>query len=140
MGCVFSFLFGGSVPFLVDMVCVLCNACNRNLRKEIKMSQKNVEHLEPNEVVFVEEEVKKKNALIPNTTFQVGEFVQFLLKSKLGVPDDIVKAFGSDGIDCRVLKLTGGWATGKIKLSLEFYPDDKSDPDSLDDLRKELNQ
>ncbi|NEP40967.1 MAG: hypothetical protein F6K35_17755 [Okeania sp. SIO2H7] len=103
------------------------------------MSQK-IEHLETNEVVFVEEEVKKKNSLIPNTTFQVGEFMQHLLRSKAGASEDIVKALASDGIDCRVLKLTGGWVTGKVKLTLEFYPDVKSDPDSLDDLRKEFSE
>ena len=87
------------------------------------MSQR-IESLELSEVVFVEEEVKKKSSLIPNTTFQVGEFLHHLLKSKLGQPDEIVKAFASDGIDCRVLKINGGWATGKVKLALEFYPDE----------------
>lgn len=137
-GCVFPVFFGGSAP--VDVVCVLCNVCNVHLIKEIKMSKKIFEHLEPNEVVFVEEEIKKNNTLIPNTTFQVVELVQFLLK-KLGADEKVIEAWTLQGIDCKALKLDGGgWIKGKFKLTLELYPDEKSNPDSLDDLRKELNQ
>lgn len=112
------------------------------------MSQQ-FQHLEPDEIVSVAADITKKNALIPSTTFQVKEFVEHLL-SKFGSSEEIVKTFVYEGIDCQVLKLASGWAKGKVKLTLEFYPDEaeipqksqgtERDPFPLDDLRKELNQ
>ncbi|AFY83582.1 KGK domain-containing protein [Oscillatoria acuminata] len=44
-----------------------------------------------------------------------------------------------DGFECRVLQPGKKWQTGKIriKINVEFCPDDPSEPDSpLDDIRK----
>jgi hypothetical protein len=53
-----------------------------------------------------------------------------------------------EGMDCEILNLgSGEWKKGKakVKFSVEFYvePEEEqkiNDPDSLDDLRRELNQ
>lgn len=50
----------------------------------------------------------------------------------------------TDGVECEVLRVGGGWLKGRMRLSLEFIPDTEESenlvlPQSpLDDLRAEL--
>jgi hypothetical protein len=54
-------------------------------------------------------------------TFTVGEAVAFLTDR---IDDDLAD-WGKDGVPCRVLSASGGgWQKGKIKISLEFIPED----------------
>lgn len=42
-----------------------------------------------------------------------------------------------DGFECKVLQPGKKWQTGKIRINVEFCPDDPTEPDSpLDDIRK----
>ncbi|MCT7974931.1 KGK domain-containing protein [Laspinema olomoucense] len=42
-----------------------------------------------------------------------------------------------DGFECRVLQPGKKWQTGKIRIHVEFCPDDPTEPDSpLDEIRK----
>ncbi len=100
-----------------------------------------------------------------NTTYKAGVFKRALNNSfNQGVSSSIHSELRSqrvslppsfhkqqwldEGIDCEILNLgSNKWKKGKIKVkfSVEFYvePEEEqkiSDPDSLDDLRRELNQ
>jgi len=78
-----------------------------------------------------------------------------LERSGVRLPDSFnEQEWFDEGIDCEILNLgSGEWKKGKakVKFSVEFYvepgedeeiPDAPkiNDPDSLDDLRRELNQ
>jgi hypothetical protein len=42
-----------------------------------------------------------------------------------------------DGFECQVLQPGKKWQTGKIRINIEFCPDNPSEPDSpLDEIRK----
>jgi hypothetical protein len=42
-----------------------------------------------------------------------------------------------DGFECQVLQPGKKWQTGKIRINVEFCPDDPTEPDSpLDEIRK----
>ncbi|NEQ36203.1 MAG: KGK domain-containing protein [Okeania sp. SIO3I5] len=74
------------------------------------------EYLRHDEVISVEEELRQNQShIIKSTTFQVSELLQQLSKH-----------IGCNDFDCKVLRLgSGGWVKGKIKLALEFYPDEQ---------------
>ncbi|NEP40968.1 MAG: KGK domain-containing protein [Okeania sp. SIO2H7] len=88
----------------------------------------------------------------PLTGEQLSNAIQRHLKISPGIKNQLF----NEGLDCEVLKFAAkGWQKGKIrvKMTVEFCPDEpeepetpeqskagKSDPDSLDDLRRELNQ
>jgi hypothetical protein len=91
--------------------------------------------------------------LFPLTGEQLGSAIQ----RHLQVSKDMKNKLFNEGLDCEALKFgSNGWQKGKIrvKMTVEFCPDEpeetetpaeqskaeKSNPDSLDDLRKELNQ
>ncbi|HCF30516.1 MAG TPA: KGK domain-containing protein [Cyanobacteria bacterium UBA11049] len=48
----------------------------------------------------------------------------------------------TEGIDCEVLRLGAkGWQKGKVRINLEFCPNQLSEPESpLDDIRQTLKQ
>ncbi|MFB2875894.1 KGK domain-containing protein [Floridanema aerugineum] len=51
------------------------------------------------------------------------------------------KGFFENGIDCKILKPGKNWQKGKIRITLEFCPDEQTQPPSpLDDLRKQLKE
>ncbi|GGA05859.1 KGK domain-containing protein [Okeania sp. KiyG1] len=109
------------------------------------------EHLRNDEVISVEEELHKNQPhIIKSTTFQVSELVQKLTE-RISSKENLI----FNGFDCKVLRLgSGGWVKGKIKLALEFYPDEQevsqtsekklsknSELESpLDDLRQKFNE
>ncbi|WP_363268793.1 KGK domain-containing protein [Okeania sp. SIO2B3] len=85
-----------------------------------------------------------------STTFQVSELVQKLTE-RISSKENLI----FNGFDCQVLRLgSGGWVKGKIKLALEFYPDEQEasqmsekqlsknskSESPLDDLREKFNQ
>jgi hypothetical protein len=61
-------------------------------------------------------------------------------------PNSTAKAWFADGVECELVDVStgGGWKKGKIRLRLEFVPDEpepepaNNDTDSLDSLRTEL--
>ncbi|MBW4647988.1 MAG: KGK family protein [Kastovskya adunca ATA6-11-RM4] len=45
----------------------------------------------------------------------------------------------SEGIDCEVIRADGkGWQTGKVRITLEFAPDEPESP--LDDIRRKISE
>jgi len=70
-------------------------------------------------------------------TFIVSDLIS-KLKSVLayGLSHAEREAFFNEGIDCRLLKPGSDWQTGKIKISIEFIPDEINSP--LDDIRQTI--
>ncbi len=109
------------------------------------------EYLRNDEVISVEEKLHRNQShIIKSTTLQVGELMQ-----KLSEIISSKENWIFNGFDCKVLRLgSGAWVKGKIKLALEFYPDEQevsqtpekklsknSESESpLDDLREKFNQ
>lgn len=52
------------------------------------------------------------------------------------VTQDEREAFFDKGVDCRLLKPGADWQKGKLKISVEFIPDDIDSP--LDDIRQAI--
>jgi hypothetical protein len=92
-------------------------------------------------------EVLKFGELICNNTFKVVELLKAMQKST-GQSD----AWFYKGVECEVLGLTQGWQKGKVRISIEFCPDEpeltdsskenaeaSSQPESpLDDIRRTI--
>ncbi|MGA9380804.1 MAG: KGK domain-containing protein [Phormidium sp.] len=50
-------------------------------------------------------------------------------------------AFFENGIDCKILQPGKNWQKGKIRINLEFCPDEPTQPTSpLDDIRKQMKE
>jgi len=65
---------------------------------------------------------------IGHTTFRVGEFAEAVrtkLEATEGWNEQKNAWFTDTGVDCEVLRFTsGGWVKGKVRLRLEFSPED----------------
>ncbi len=94
------------------------------------------EHLNHNEVVSVKPDTF--NNLDVARTFKVSDLLKALMECVEADNTNEAPLYGS-GLNCEVLKLGAmKWQTGKIRLSLEFCPDE---PESgLDDIRQQLKQ
>jgi len=56
-------------------------------------------------------------------TAKASEFLRSILKQMAA--DGKEKLLLTDGVECEVLKIGGtGWLKGKVKMRLEFYPDE----------------
>ncbi len=80
------------------------------------------------------------NDLFGSVTFTVGQATDELADRVLSNSEIWVK----DGVECRVLRPGSNWRKGKVRLSLEFIPDEAEQvpqqPESiLDDLRRLTN-
>jgi hypothetical protein len=92
-----------------------------------------LEKLNRDDVVQVLED---GTSLCNGDTFTVEQAIEALVES---LNDSDLVPWGRSGVKCRYLNATsGGWKSGKVRLSLVFVPDvEKS---ALDDLRNQLNQ
>lgn len=52
-------------------------------------------------------------------------------------PDYQQQWINGDGVECELLREGGRWQKGRVRLRLEFIPDNPESP--LDDLRSNLN-
>lgn len=75
-----------------------------------------------------------------SNTFKVVELLE-VIKAYSNV-DGNESALFSEGLDCEVLKPGAkGWQKGKVRISLQFCPDQTSESTSpLDDIRQNLKQ
>ena len=74
----------------------------------------------------------KDNVLINYHTYKAKDFLQKLAQN---IDYSIGKKWLSDGVDCEVLSPNQNWQKGKIKICLQFIPEQ---PESvLDDIRQE---
>lgn len=63
--------------------------------------------------------------------------LQGYIRGNLG--DVIASDWCNDGVICRILQVKGGgWQTGKVRIRIEFIPDQPTDISPLDDLRNNL--
>jgi hypothetical protein len=75
--------------------------------------------------------------LISHSTFRVEEFTSVLkeeiVKNKIGGGDqEKLVWFSEDGLSCEVLRFNSqGWQKGKVRISLEFCPDDSAETINL---------
>jgi len=90
--------------------------------------------LKQDDVVFFEDE----NQTLFTKTFKVSDFYDWLCRIFY---DSIVGSkekkenFVGEGTDCHVLQPGQNWKKGKIRIAIEFIPDESESP--LDDVRQD---
>lgn len=72
-----------------------------------------------------------------NTTFKVDAFIAQMKSSVQGHEKPKNELF-EQGISCEMLRPGANWQKGKVKIRLEFCPDQPESP--LDDIRQAINQ
>lgn len=87
--------------------------------------------LNENDVVSVSETDK---TLIKHKTFRPNEFLTVLFTQLFA--NELGKKWCFDGVECEILSPSKLWRKGKIKISLEFIPDEYESP--LDEIRREM--
>lgn len=94
------------------------------------------EQLDGDEVVSVKDYDK---ILVSHVTFTVRQFLEATGK-QLGISKgNSQQRWIEDGVDCEVLSPEKNWRKGKIRISLEFCPDELEGSQSkllLDDIRQ----
>lgn len=95
------------------------------------------EPLNNDEVLFV----SLGRVLMRNPTFKVGEFLDALAQAVSDREPDWTDEnegwFGGEGLECEALRFqTGGWQRGRVRLRLEFCPDERR-PKALGGRREE---
>lgn len=92
--------------------------------------------LEDDEVLFI----SVGRVLMMNPTFKVGEFIDALaqaISDREPDWDDANEGWFGDGLDCEALRLSArGWQRGRVRIRLEFCPDQDPAPKLLDGRRK----
>lgn len=111
------------------------------------------ENLGRNEVVSVKAEHR---IVVSHTTFKVNEFAQ-AIKTQISVNNGqqtMRDMWFAEGVECEVLSPGKDWRKGKVRVSLEFIPDEpeveeeleNDEPTNnesesmLDDLRRRIQQ
>ena len=104
----------------------------------------NFEELNSKDVVSLENFDKARINVIPQQMLKVEQFKEQVIKHIIGNwGDQRGEKWQNEGVECEVLKPGGDWQKGKVrmKLTLEFYPDEPTQPTSpLDDLRKQMKE
>jgi hypothetical protein len=104
----------------------------------------NFKRLDPSAVISSKENISR---LIYHTTFKVAELIEAIQN-----PTGKSKEWFDEGVGCEVLNLDRGWQKGKVRITLEFCPDEpvltntseegdeaSSQPESpLDDIRRTI--
>ena len=72
---------------------------------------------------------------ISHKTFRVAEFLQKIFENFAG-NNEKGKKWCFDGVDCELLTPGQPWRKGKIKITLEFIPEEPESP--LDEIRREI--
>ncbi len=81
--------------------------------------------------------------LLGNKTFKVQEMMEELTIRIKNEPEDSVNKWCLNGVECEVLTPNKIWRKGKVKISLEFIPDEPEMNEiesPLDDIRQSMNQ
>lgn len=92
--------------------------------------------LNDHDVLFVD---KNKNGwvVIGDPTFKVDTFMA-TIKSCLQGNQNPKQELFEQGISCEVLRPGAKWQKGKVRITLEFCPDEPESP--LDDIRQAIKQ
>ncbi len=91
-------------------------------------------NLDKNDVLSVDT-VQHGWVVFQDKTFKAGDFITALNHYLQGAGRATEMLLG-EGLPCEVLKPCSNWQKGKIKLRLEFCPDEPISP--LDDIRQRL--
>ena len=93
------------------------------------MSEKSIP-LNENAVLTIKGE---DSTTLEHHTYKVDELMRAIIDE---IYDDEIKIWFGKGVDCEVLSPHKSWQKGKVKVSLEFTPDQESSPSPLDEVRK----
>ncbi|QLE58437.1 KGK domain-containing protein [Nostoc sp. TCL26-01] len=94
------------------------------------------ERLNHDEVVSIEADTFKKLDIA--NTFKVRDLIT-AIKEFIGTEGTTEANLYHQGINCEVLKFSAqGWKKGKVRLALEFCPDEPLSP--LDEIAEKLQQ
>ncbi|YAF96906.1 MAG: KGK domain-containing protein [Nodularia sp. CChRGM 3473] len=94
------------------------------------------DRLNHDEVVYVEPNTF--NNLDVSGTFKVHDLIT-AIKEYVGAEGTTEENLYSQGLNCEVLKFSAeGWIKGKVRLSLEFCPDEPEFP--LDEIYEQLQK
>ncbi|WP_017296311.1 KGK domain-containing protein [Geminocystis herdmanii] len=93
----------------------------------------NTEYLDEQDIInLTNPQIKWR---MPHTTFSVDEFLIKLSQNLVFNEDS--EEYLKDGVPVRILSQGKLWRKGKVRLSMEFIPDENIEPPSLlDDFRK----
>jgi hypothetical protein len=85
---------------------------------EFELNDDDVVHMEPGQ------------SMLSTSTFKVGQFKRHFrsCKSALG---PAIEEWVSEGIRCEILRPGEGWQKGKVRLQVQFIPDEPDEPSSL---------
>lgn len=92
------------------------------------------EHIDREETVI---SIQEENLEVFHKTFTVEEFCNWLygyLNETSYLSNDESEMWTKEGVKARVLIPNQNWKTGKVRISLEFIPDETESP--LDDVRQ----
>ncbi|MTF38770.1 KGK domain-containing protein [Cyanobacterium aponinum] len=98
------------------------------------MNQK-IEHLEQNDVIQIKND--KTRWVMKQTTFTANEFISTIINSYTSGEE--LKEWSKNGVEAQVLVPRKPWRKGKIRLSIEFIPDESEIESPLDDFRQKTN-
>lgn len=92
----------------------------------IEMSGKSrkSESLKPEDVVSISD--SKTALVLSQPTFRVSELVMAIVLKIMGSSDSH-KEWAANGIKAEVLAGSKGWRKGKVRLTVEFIPDEGED-------------
>lgn len=90
------------------------------------------EHLRRDEAISISD---SDQFLISHTTFKVKELLK-TMEGLLGAPE---KWF-DEGVSCEIISPSKSWRKGRVKVCLEFYPDEAETPEILESDEPENNQ
>lgn len=82
--------------------------------------------------------VDKSNGwvVMSDTTFKVDAFISQMKSSVQGSSQTLKNELFEQGISCEMLRPGANWQKGKVKIRLEFCPDEPVSP--LDDIRHSI--
>ncbi|UKO96049.1 KGK domain-containing protein [Nostoc sp. UHCC 0870] len=97
------------------------------------------EILNHDEVVTIEPDTFNKLDIAK--TFKVRDLIT-AIKEYIGAEDTAEANLYTQGLNCEVLKFTAqGWIKGKVRLALEFCPDEPDSPlDEIYEIHQQLQQ
>ena len=88
--------------------------------------------IENNEVISVNRE---DNILISHHTYKAEEFIRELGRR---IDHHKMERWCIKGVPCEILTPNQGWKKGKVKITLQFCPDEIESP--LDTIRQEMDK
>lgn len=96
----------------------------------------NIFYLNENDVLSVDKDCNGW-VVVTDTTFKVGAFVA-KMKSYVQGSEKLKNELFERGVSYEVLRPGANWQKGKVRIRLEFCPDEPESP--LDDIRQTIKE